>query len=212
MDRFSYWADFIGRHDIKSIAEVGVWKGDFAAAILSRCPLVERYCLIDPWAKLDDWNKPLNTDSLEAAYRETMEKVRPFGDRVVVLRGRTREVADQLPTLDFAYIDGDHTLRGITIDLINVWPRIRPGGWIGGDDFSRTIWQHNSRYEPSLVFPFAVHFAEAMNAPITALPGAQFLIQKVPGFTFNDPNGLYPSTELKPQLGIARALLAKARL
>ncbi len=172
---------------------------------------MERYYLIDPWARLDDWNKPLNTDDLERAYRDTMEKMRPFGDRVVVLRGRTHEVAGQLSELDFAYIDGDHTLRGITIDLISVWPKIRQGGWIGGDDFSRTIWQHNSRYEPSLVFPFAVHFAEAMDAPITALPRSQFLIEKVQGFEFNDPDHRYPSTELKPQLGIVPTILAKMR-
>ncbi len=211
MDRLSYWAEFINRHGIKAAAEVGVWKGDFAEAILSRCPQVERYYLIDPWARLDDWNKPLNTDDLERAYRDTMEKMRPFGDRVVVLRGRTHEVAGQLSELDFAYIDGDHTLRGITIDLISVWPKIRQGGWIGGDDFSRTIWQHNSRYEPSLVFPFAVHFAEAMDAPITALPRSQFLIEKVQGFEFNDPDHYYPSTELKPQLGIVPTILAKMR-
>ncbi len=34
MDRFSYWAEFINRHGIKAAAEVGVWKGDFAEAIL----------------------------------------------------------------------------------------------------------------------------------------------------------------------------------
>jgi len=211
MDRISYWAEFINRHGIKTAAEVGVWKGEFAAAILSRCPQIERYYLIDPWARLDDWNKPLNSDDLERAYRDTMEKMRPFGERVVVLRGRTRDVAHRLPELDFAYVDGDHTLRGITIDLINIWPKIRQGGWLGGDDFSKTIWQHNSRYEPSLVFPFAVHFAEAVDAPITALRRSQFRIEKIQGFAFNDPERLYPSTELKPQLGIVPTIFAKLR-
>lgn len=209
--RFSLWAEFITRNDIRSVAEVGVWRGEFAEAILSRCPEVERYYLIDPWTKLSDWNKPLNTPDLEDAYHETMDRLAPFGDRVVVLRGRTREVAGKLPEIDFAYIDGDHTLRGITIDLLSVWPKIRNGGWIGGDDFCRSIWQHSSRYEPSLVFPYAVHFAEAVDAPITALPKSQFLIEKVQGFAFNDPANHYPSTELKSHLGFGSGLLAKLR-
>ena len=55
-------------------------------------------------------------------------------NKVVILRGRTKEVIDQVPdnSLDFAYIDGDHTLRGITIDLMNVLPKIKEGGIIGG--------------------------------------------------------------------------------
>lgn len=210
-DRFSLWAEFVNQNEIRSVVEVGVWRGEFAEAILSRCPKIEHYYLIDPWAKLSDWNKPLNTPDLEDAYRETMERMAPFGDSVVVLRGRTREVAGQLPEIDFAYIDGDHTLRGITIDLLTLWPKIRSGGWVGGDDFSKTIWQHSSRYEPSLVFPYAVHFAEAMDAPITALPQSQFLIEKVQGFAFTDPEKDYPSTELKSHLGFGSGLLAKLR-
>jgi hypothetical protein len=49
-----------------------------------------------------------------------------------VLRGRTRELINQIPddSLDFAYIDGDHTLRGITIDLVRLLPKMREGGVI----------------------------------------------------------------------------------
>ena len=63
----------------------------------------------------------------------------------VVLQGKTTEVSDKLPNqgLDFAYIDGDHTLKGITIDLIRVWPKIRNGGILAGDDFCKSIWQHD---------------------------------------------------------------------
>ena len=59
-------------------------------------------------------------------------------------------------------------------------------GFLGGDDFCTSIWQHRERFEPTLVYPFAVHFAEAMDAPIIALPHNQFLIQKVDGFAFVD--------------------------
>ena len=42
-----------------------------------------------------------------------------------ILRGKTVDVIDQVPdrTRDFASIDGDRTLRGITIDLIWDYPR-----------------------------------------------------------------------------------------
>ena len=111
---------------------------------------------------------------------------------------------DQIPdgSLDFAYVDGDHTLRGITVDLIKVFPKVREGGWIGGDDFSPSIWQHSEEYEPTLVFPLAVHFAEAMDARIYGLPHKQFLIEKAAdsGHAFVDLTGRYGDLELKRQL------------
>jgi hypothetical protein len=121
-----------------------------------------------------------------------------------VLRGRTVEVLDKIADeqLDFLYIDGDHTLRGITIDLVNGFGKVRPNGWVGGDDFTRTIWQHGQDFEPTMVFPFAVYFAEAVGCPVYALPYRQFLIEKSPekGFAFIDLTGSYPSPDLLSQL------------
>lgn len=101
-------------------------------------------------------------------------------------------------SLDFAYIDGDHTLRGITLDLSLILPKIKEGGFIGGDDFTCTPWQHSTDYEPTLVFPFAVFFAEANKYPIAALGRNQYLIHKdtTGGFRFIDPLSNYQDTSL----------------
>jgi hypothetical protein len=40
-----------------------------------------------------------------------------------------------------------------------VFPKVRAGGWIGGNDFSPSIWQHSEAYESTLVCPFAIYFA-----------------------------------------------------
>src|SRR5206468_4924808 len=90
------------------------------------------------------------------------------GSRRVILRGKTTDVIDQIPDaeLDLAYIDGDHTLRGIAIDLIRVYQKVSPNGFIGGDDFTPSMWEHKTSFEPTLVFPFAVYFAEAVGATI----------------------------------------------
>ena len=120
-----------------------------------------------------------------------------------VLRGKTTEIIDEIKdeSLDFVYIDGDHTLKGITIDLINLWPKIKKNGFIVGDDFCSSIWQHSPKFEPTLIFPFAVYFAEAVNTKIFGLPNSQFLITKdLSGFEFIDlTNDEYINTELRKQ-------------
>lgn len=205
-NRLDFWVSFLDATKAGALAEVGVYRGDFAARLLGECQSVTRYYMIDPWRHLDDWNKPANKndDTFERFYQEVLDKTEQHADKRVVLRGRTLDVVSQIEDgeLDFAYIDGDHTLRGITTDLMKIYPKVREGGWIGGDDFCRSIFQHSEEFEPTLVFPYAVYFAEAVGARIFALPHRQFLIEKVADgrHDFVDLTHRYPEPTLKAQL------------
>jgi hypothetical protein len=202
--RVELWTRFLNSVGGRKMAEIGVYRGRFAAALLDGCSQLETYYMIDPWRNLADWNKPANTtdERFEAFYREALERTEAHSAKRVVLRGTTTEVIDEIAdgALDFAYIDGDHTLRGITVDLVRAWPKVRKGGWIGGDDFCPSIWQHDEAFEPTLVFPLAVHFAEAVDAPIHAVGRRQFLIEKTAGHAFVDLTGRYEGTDLGSQL------------
>lgn len=80
--------------------------------------------MVDPWANLPEWNKPFNVSQqiFDDIYREMDAKTAFAAHKRRILRGCTKEVVAGIPneSLDFAYIDGDHTLRGITIDLIKI--------------------------------------------------------------------------------------------
>lgn len=205
-DRFEWWTRFIAENKFRRVAEVGVYRGDFAQRILQACPVLEEYIMIDPWRHLSDWNKPANLDNstFDAFYKETLEKTDFAKEKRIILRGKTTEVIDQIAddSLDFIYIDGDHTLKGITIDLINLWPKIKSSGFVGGDDFKTSIWQHSTEFEPTFVFPYAVYFSEAVNSKVYGLPYEQFLIAKPEeGYQFTDLTaGAYPDTTVQHQV------------
>ena len=59
--------------------------------------------------------------------------------RVVVHRGKSSEIAGQLEdeSLDWAYIDGDHTYDAVRLDVSAWWPMVRSGGLLMGDDYGR---------------------------------------------------------------------------
>jgi hypothetical protein len=200
--RQEMWHNFLNAQHTRAMAEIGVWKGDFAANILASISHLEIYFMIDPWANLPDWNKPYNVkpEIFESIYQEMLDKTDFATEKRKILRGRTKEVIHKIPdeSLDFIYIDGDHTLRGITIDLITLWPKIKQGGFIGGDDFTATPWQHDVAYEPTMVCPLSIYFSEAMNVPIMAPGFCQFLIQKDDrlGFSFLDLRGDYQDLSL----------------
>jgi Methyltransferase domain len=204
--RLEFWVELLRSIHAERIAEVGVYRGDFSAFVLHRCALLSKYYMIDPWRHLDDWNKPANHDDalLERFFQETKLKTDFAAAKRVVLRGKTTEVIDQIRDgdLDLAYIDADHTLKGIAVDLIRVYPKVRVGGFLGGDDFTPSIWEHKTTFEPTLVFPFAIYFAEAVGARIYALPYWQFILQKTERshFAFVDLTGQYNETGLRNQL------------
>ncbi|MCB1076642.1 MAG: class I SAM-dependent methyltransferase [Verrucomicrobiae bacterium] len=217
--RNAFWSAFLRETGVASVAEVGVWKGQFAEQLLKECPAIERYVMIDPWRHLENWEKPYNvTDvAFESVFDEAMGRTEFAAGKREVLRQTTREAAGELAegSLDFVYVDGDHTLRGITIDLVSMFSKVKPGGFLGGDDFTRSVWQHDERYEPTMVCPLAVYFAEAMNCPIFALPWQQFLIVNDPaaGFEFIRLAEGYESVSLRRQMSaglvLKRALGAK---
>jgi hypothetical protein len=200
--RIELWNGILRAANAETVLEVGVWKGEYAQQILEQTPGIMRYYMIDPWANLADWNKPFNVSSkaFEDVYAEAMKRTEFAASKRVVLKGTTKQVIDEIAdnSLDFAYVDGDHTLRGITIDLHKVLPKIKEGGLLGGDDFTTTPWQHGIRYEPTLVCPYTVYLAEAMDLPIAALPFSQFLIQKRSDskFAFIDTTGSYSDISL----------------
>src|ERR1700757_2271498 len=58
--RLDLWTRWLQVAKARVILEVGVWKGDFAKEVLQQCEFIDQYYMIDPWANLPDWNKPLN--------------------------------------------------------------------------------------------------------------------------------------------------------
>ena len=183
--RLPLWDRILGELRPQTVLEIGVWKGEYAAHILKECDSIRTYYMIDPWRRFPDWNKPFNIadEAFDVIYHEAMEATNFARDKIKVLRDRTVDAVAKIPdqSLDFVYVDSDHSLRGIAIDLVSIWPKVKPGGHVGGDDFTHNIWEHSAEYEPTLVFPFAVYFAEAVHAPIYALPYQQFLIEKPSG-------------------------------
>ena len=125
--RMDLWVGFIRAVGVRRMAEVGVYRGEFAEVLLKTSRDIERYYMIDPWRHLDDWNKPANTTNsiFEGFLIETKQRTEFAVNKRIVPRGKTTEVARGIrdEELDFCYIDGDHTLKGITIDLWRCYPR-----------------------------------------------------------------------------------------
>jgi len=128
-------------------AEIGVWRGDMAYKLLKRLQNLTLY-LVDRWEapppddsfySLPTQISRLPDECFKQALTVTKQKVCRYRNRVRVLQGHSVEMAGRVEdgSLDFAFIDADHTYEGCLADIRAWYPKVRPGGLIGGHDYGR---------------------------------------------------------------------------
>lgn len=119
-------------------AEMGVWRGEYSAHLLKHWP--GQLLMIDAWQEQGAGYRDVANVSQaehEANYRAAQEAVGEFSDRCELIRGFSVEVARQISdgSLDFVYLDADHSYDAVTADLTAWLPKLRPGGLMAGHDF-----------------------------------------------------------------------------
>lgn len=156
-----------GRHDSRNVvlkrlakhtvgAEVGVWKGDFAAQML-RIVRPQKLYLVDPWQFMPDHDhahtryggsiaksvKDMDEvhEYVQARFRKEIAR-----SQVNICRGDLAALVRQTPppVLDWVYIDGDHNYPSVAADLANAVRLVRSGGFILGDDYIDDGWWGDS--------------------------------------------------------------------
>ena len=99
--------------------EVGIDIGENAADILSSWSNVVKLYLVDPVDNIHD-------------------RFKVEGDRIKFINKYSvdgaKEVEDNL--LDFVYLDGDHSFKGVMVDFNAWYPKLKVGGVICGHDFA----------------------------------------------------------------------------
>ena len=125
--------------------EIGVWRGVFSYWLLKNSNLAVLYS-VDPWMKysMSIYDEQINNQSQDAydeSYRASCELLKEFGKRSVIIRKTSREAADQLleTTLDFIYIDANHSYSQCKQDLNIWWSKVRDGGIFAGHDYMDAV-------------------------------------------------------------------------
>lgn len=126
-------------------AELGVRDGKTYLHVLDNCP---RLTLIgiDAWEPQPDNLGPEQwipgeagfTYDHEAYEKRVRERANKYGDRAVVWKGYTNQLVKQVDdeSLDFVFIDADHSAEGVRRDIQDWTPKVKPGGWVIGHDIN----------------------------------------------------------------------------
>lgn len=127
-------------------AEVGVFCGDMSRALLVGHPGL-RLLMVDTWAPFErdtPYTRSLDphadaTEIEQATYLQAaMDNVEFAGMRAKILQTTSAEAARtcQPGSLDFVFLDADHSYEAVKAD-IEAWRWcVKPGGWLCGHDYA----------------------------------------------------------------------------
>lgn len=128
----------INERNYKIGCEIGVSFGTHCKKILQTTTIQKLYG-IDPYLNYGD---PTNTQMsdlwFEIFYNKVVDKLSVFSERFELIRdfsvNAARRFADN--SLDFIFLDANHTFEAVTQDLHTWFDKVRPGGIMSGDDYA----------------------------------------------------------------------------
>lgn len=129
--------EIINSKKYKVGAEIGVAHGGHSLTILETTKVKKLYC-IDPYKHQDNYNDPMNLSQkdFDQLFSKTQNRLKSHKKRVEFIRKFSAEASESVKdTLDFIYIDGDHSYEGVKSDIENWYRKIRVGGTISGHDY-----------------------------------------------------------------------------
>lgn len=115
-------------------AEIGVAEGKYSEVLLRSNPDLHLLC-VDPWHAYPGNTQQKSSSKHDYAYSETRRRTADYKAQLVMKTSMeaVREVKDG--SLDFVYLDANHSFDYVIEDLINWTRKVRQGGIIAGDDY-----------------------------------------------------------------------------
>lgn len=162
------------------VAEIGVATGNLSRFLLEGHPGLH-LTMVDHWLPGEqrpaayqatgDSNAQLTRERAATHRQLAHNVVAQFSDRCSLLEGDSASFAAPLIgdlELDLCFIDADHSYTGVHRDVRAWWPKVKPGGWVGGHDYDNL----DSRFDFTGVRRAVDEWAEAEGHKV--ITGANF--------------------------------------
>jgi hypothetical protein len=116
--------------------ELGVARAETTYYLLENCPNIKMYFCVDPWLPYMDWNGMITNQLIADMKLAALTNLSHFPDRVIVVQENSADAEKGVPddTLDFIFIDGDHSFEAAYFDITTYWPKVKKGGLFAGHD------------------------------------------------------------------------------
>ena len=141
ISRFKSFIVLLKDLGFKEGAEIGVCTGRYSLYLVNNIPGLRLHC-VDPWEPYSDYvEQHSESDRVNMQNGFELTKSRLKGFDCNFIRKYSMDAVKNIPdgSLDFVFIDGNHSFRYV-IDDIDEWTKkVRSGGLIAGHDYFNSI-------------------------------------------------------------------------
>lgn len=119
-------------------AEIGVCRGETSYTLLEKTNIKKLY-LIDAWAAYDDWIGHISQDTMDRFKDITVRNLSKFDSKKYeIITSDSLKAAPKIKdnTLDFVFIDADHSYDGVYKDITSFYSKVKVNGIVSGHDFN----------------------------------------------------------------------------
>lgn len=136
--------------------EIGTFKGQYSNTILSNW--CGKLYMVDVWRTLSDeeYDDASNHKNHITAYSEAMDNISGYEDRAYMLRMDSKAASELFNdnSLDFVYIDANHTYKSVKDDIEFWYPKVKSGGLVLGHDYlPKNMYNGDTKDIPLYLFP-----------------------------------------------------------
>jgi len=133
-DRRRYLYSLFNELGFKYGAEIGVKRGINALAICKHIPGLSLK-LVDPYISYGEDEVEISDVNHNSFYNHAKKILKPYDVQFIVKKSMDAIKEVEPESLDFVYIDGNHTFDYVMQDLIEWSKKVRIGGIISGHDY-----------------------------------------------------------------------------
>lgn len=129
-------ADLLHELDFKTGVEVGVAWGWYSSVLMAANPQMQLDG-VDPWFRQKGYRDYTRGATFEKLLDEAHSRLDQYHNFTFVRKTSMDAVEDYKDnSLDFVYIDADHSFKQVTDDIHEWLQKVRPGGIISGHDYA----------------------------------------------------------------------------
>lgn len=115
-------------------AEIGVLEGEYSEVLCKSNPEAKLYG-IDPYKPYRGYHDYTRRETFKKVFEKAKARLSQYNCQIIrkFSMDAARDFTDE--SLDFVYIDGNHSFQSVTNDIVEWSKKVKPGGIISGHDY-----------------------------------------------------------------------------
>ena len=115
--------------------EIGTDHGQYAQELCMGIPELKLTC-VDPWVAYTEGEEVKTQSDVNLIFSQALERLKPYNCKLMRMTSMEAVIFVPSNSLDFVFIDGNHSYEYVYEDIIEWTKKVKPGGIVAGHDYT----------------------------------------------------------------------------